>query len=279
MKKWLAKILPLAYGAYFNLLSLFSRKKAAKKAFQTFCTIRKGRVRPEQADFLENAKNGQEVVENRKLQTYQWRGNGDTVLLLHGWESNSYRWRNLISYLKKADFNILAFDAPGHGHSSGKWLHVPLYTECVQHIVEKYDPKHMVAHSVGGMTALYNQFKYPESPIEKIVTIGSPSEFHEIMSEYQRVLGLSKRVMKSLNEYVQENFGFQIRDFSTSRFAASNTKKGLLFHDRLDAIAPFHASEQVHANWKGSELVATEGLGHSMHQAEVNQKIVDFLNS
>ncbi len=279
MKKLLSKYLPLAYGQYFNVLALFSKQGAAKKAFHTFCTIRKGRVLPEQQDFLEQAKIEADHISDRQVQVYQWPGKRETVLLLHGWESNSYRWRNLIGYLRKEDFNILAFDAPGHGHSSGNWLHVPLYNQCVQHIVEKHNPRYMVAHSVGGMTALYHQYSYPESSIQKIVTIGSPSEFHEIMSEYQRILKLSDRVMDGLNNRIDELFGFQIRDFSTSRFAATNTKKGLIFHDRLDAIAPFHASESVHASWKGSELIATEGLGHSMHQPEVNQKIVDFLNA
>jgi len=279
MKKLIRKVLPLAYGTYFNTLAIFSKKSAAKKAFKTFCTTRKGRVLPQQQGFLEKAKHSTEKVSDRQLQVYHWPGNGERVLLLHGWESNTFRWRNLISYLKEANFDIMAFDAPGHGHSSGSWFHVPLYTQCLQHIVEKHQPKYLVAHSLGGMTAMYNQYKYPESSIAKIVTIGSPSEFHEIMSDYQRILSLSNRVMDGLNNYIKTNFGFEIRDFSTSRFALENTKKGLLFHDRLDAIAPFHASEQVHANWKGSELVATEGLGHSMHQEEVNEKIIHFLNS
>ncbi|HAF77707.1 MAG TPA: alpha/beta hydrolase, partial [Maribacter sp.] len=57
----------------------------------------------------------------------------------------------------------------------------------------------------------------------------------------------------------------------------NNTKKGLLFHDRFDKIAPYHASVDVHKHWKGSEFISTEGFGHSMHQDEVNDKIISFL--
>ncbi|NAS14266.1 alpha/beta fold hydrolase [Poritiphilus flavus] len=279
MKKQLKKLLPRFYGLYFNSLAVISRSAAAEKAFFTFCKIRKGRVLPQQQDFLNSAKKETLEVEDRILQVYHWPGARETVLLLHGWESNTHRWRNLIGYLRKQEFNIVAFDAPGHGYSSGSWLHVPLYTLCVQQMIIRHKPKYLVAHSVGGMTAMYHQYRYPDSPTEKIVTIGAPSEFHEIMDEYQRILKLSDRVMHGLDNYVKQNFGFQIRDFSTSRFAQTNPKKGLLFHDKLDAIAPFHASQKVHASWKGSELVATQGLGHSMHQEEVNLKILDFLNS
>lgn len=277
MKKSISDYLPLIYGKYFNALARLSKKYAAKKAFQTFSKVRKGRVLPEQEAFLNRARMAVEKVADHQLQSYLWRGTKETVLLVHGWESNSFRWRNLIEFLQKEDYNIIAFDAPAHGHSSGQRMNVPLYATCLHHMVEKYKPNYIAAHSVGGMTTLYHQYKHPVSSVEKIVTIGSPSEYYEIMDHYQELLNLSDTLMEALYEYFQKRFGFTIQEFSTSKFVKTNTKKGLLFHDRLDIITPFHASEAVHANWKGSTFIATEGLGHSMHQDGVNKQIVDFL--
>ena len=277
MKKLLIKILPLVYGQYYNVYSLFTPQKAAHKAFNLFCTVRKGKVQPQQADYLEKAKNSVEHVAKHQLQSYHWPGTKETVLLVHGWESNTFRWRNLIKKLQEADFNIIAFDAPSHGHSSGKLLYVPLYEEVLHHMIKKHNPKYLIGHSVGGMTLMYNEYKNPNPEVEKLVTIGSPSEFHEIMEHFQNILKFGNRFMGILDEYILNRFGFRIHEFSTSKFAQSNTKKGLLFHDRLDAVAPYHASEQVHASWKGSKLVSTEGLGHSMHQEEINNEIIDFL--
>lgn len=279
MKKLLAKIIPLAYGQYFNLYTLISPKKAANKAFHLFCTVRKGRVQPQQVDYLEEAKHSLEHVGNLKIQTYHWKGGKDTVLLVHGWESNTFRWRNLIKKLREANFNIFAFDAPAHGYSSGKYLHVPLYEKTLRHMIEKFNPKHLIGHSVGGMTLMYNEFTNPNPDVEKMILIGSPSEFHEIMDHYQELLRFNNRVMKVLDDDIQNRFGFKIREFSTSKFAESNTKMGLLFHDRFDAITPYHASVAVHKKWKGSQLVTTEGLGHSMHQEDVNNQIITFLEA
>lgn len=272
-------MLPLAYGKYFNIYTFFSPKKAAYKAFNLFCTVRKGRVLPHQKDYLEEAKHSVEQIAGHQIQSYHWKGSKETVLLVHGWESNAFRWRNLIKKLQEADFNIMAFDAPAHGHSSGKLLYVPLYEEAVHFMVQKYDPKFLIGHSVGGMTLMYNEYKNPNPQVDKMVVIGAPSEFYEIMDHYQDLLRFNDRVMKALDSYIHTRFGFHIRDFSTSKFAQSNTKKGLLFHDTLDAIAPYHASESVSKNWKGSKLVSTKGLGHSMHQDEVNNQIVAFLQA
>ncbi len=277
--KRIKKIIPKAYGLYFNTLAIFSKKTSAEKAFELFCTIRKGKVRPEQKDYLEYAKDEVHTIGAHHIQSYRWPGNKETVLLVHGWESNTFRWRNLIKILSEADFNVIAFDAPGHGHSTGDHLNVPLYAESLNYMIEKRKPKFLVGHSVGGMTILYHQYKHGNQNIEKIVTLGAPSEFHEIMDDYQHTLKLSTRAMIELDKYIEGRFGFHIRDFSTSEFARSNTSKGLLIHDRSDRIAPFHASEKVQGNWKGSILIATEGLGHSMHQDAVNQQITDFLKS
>ena len=100
-------------------------------------------------------------------ETYNWDGEKETVLLLHGWESNSFRWRNLIGHLKREGYRVLAFDAPAHGHSSGSLFNVIRYTECTQTIVSRYNPDYIIGHSVGGMTAVYHQYRFPGNSLKK----------------------------------------------------------------------------------------------------------------
>lgn len=273
----LKKFLPKIYGTFYNATALVHPKLVARWAYLTFCTIRKGGVNEQQANFLSKAEATPKAMEGLMIMEYQWHGSGDTVILVHGWESNSGRWRNLIQMLIEKNFHVIAFDAPGHGNSTGKILNVPLYARCLEELIQAHQPKHLVGHSVGGMTTIFNEYKNPKNDIEKMVTTAAPSEFHEIMEEYQSMLGLSSRVMSALDQLILEEFGFRIKEFSTSTFVASNTKKGLLIHDKKDPITPYHASEKVHKAWKNSHLISTTGFGHSLHQEEVNNAIVNFL--
>ena len=277
MQKLLTQIVPLAYGQLFNFMVLFSKRTTAIKAFKVFCTIRLGKVLPQQKQFLEQAKFERIPIANHEVQTYRWKGKGDMVLLMHGWESNAFRWRNLIKKLQEHDFDILAFDAPAHGNSSGKILHVPLYAEVARYILDTFKPKYTVAHSVGGMTIHYVHYLYPVSSLEKIITIGAPAEFEQFMDHYQGLLKFNNKVRSAMNHHLKEWFGYYFHEFTSMRFASKNTKKGLLFHDEDDKQVPIEASKKVQAHWKGSELVTTKGLGHSMHQENVNDKIVAFL--
>lgn len=279
MKKLFNTYLPLAYGSYFNTLALFSKEKAAKKAFTLFCSPRKGKVLEHQKEYLDRAKSDIIQVDDLALQTYHWKGNNETILLLHGWESNVFRWRNLIEFLQKENYNIIAFDAPAHGNSSGTILNVPLYTTCANKIIANYNPQYIIGHSIGGMTTLYNQYKNPRNTIEKIVSLGAPSELSEIIGHYQNLLRFNDNVKESLNLYFKQNFNFMIDDFSISKFSRSIAPQGLIIHDEYDLIAPFSASVQIHQNWKNSTLVKTQGLGHSLHQEGVNATIIDFLKS
>jgi len=279
MKKYILKVITQLYGLQLSILVLLSEEKAGRLAFNIFCKVRKGRVLPHQKEFLDAAKLEKETVEEYAVQLYQWAGTGPTVLLIHGWESNTWRWRKLIAALQKNNYNIIAFDAPGHGYSSGKYLHVPLYAKVTEFIVNRYKSTSIIGHSVGGMTTLYHEYKYTNAHIKSIVTLGAPSEFSEILLHFQKLLGFNARVTKALSNYIKDRFKFSPEEFSTANFVKKNLKKGILFHDRFDKITPYHASENVHKHWKRSQFITTEGLGHSMHQEEVNNKIIEFLKS
>lgn len=277
MKKLLNKYIPLLYGAYFNLVAIFSKKGAAKKAFDLFCTPRRGMVLPQQKAYLESAK--KEVVEsnNIHLQVYEWPGEKETILVVHGWESNAFRWKNLIGFLQEEKYNIIAFDAPAHGHSSGTILNIPLYAKVMQTLVQKYNPKHIIGHSYGGMTTLYNNYLNSNEAVDKLVILGAPSEFRTILLDYQKLLHFNNIVLEALKDYIKNTFGFEADAFSISEYVKTNTKKGLLIHDKFDEIAPCSDSELVHKNWANSSLIKTEGFGHSLHQEEVSRAIVKFL--
>ncbi|MCM4170348.1 alpha/beta hydrolase [Arenibacter sp. TNZ] len=279
MQKLLYHILALSYGVYFNSIALFSTIDVGQKAFNLFSTPRKGRILPDQMEYLQQFLGEKILVNNTRLQTYTCFGAQETVLLLHGWESNAFRWRNLIEKLREREFNIIAFDAPGHGYSEGKNLNVVTYAESARHLIDIYKPKYIIGHSMGGLATLHNQYQNPNTSIEKIVTLGAPAELSELMAHYQNLLKFNNKVLQSLDQHLYEHHNFRIKDISTPMFAQSITQKGLIIHDEWDNITPFSASERLHKNWKNSRLIKTKGLGHSLHQEDLNLQIVDFLKS
>ncbi len=279
MQKLIYHALALSYGAYFNSTAIFSEKEAGKKAFGLFSTPRKGRVLPSQEAFLKKHMAQKPIINGLALQTYHWPGPGETVLLLHGWESNTFRWRNLIEKLQEREYNIIAFDAPGHGYSDGTSLNVVTYAEQAQYLIGMYGPKYIIGHSMGGLATIHNQYQYPNSSIEKIVALGAPAELSELMDHYQKLLRFNNKVLKGLDQHILENFNYRITEISTPTFATAISKPGLIIHDEWDTITPFSASARLHEKWKNSQLIKTTGLGHSLQQEDLYLSIVDFLKT
>ena len=89
------------------------------------------------------------------IQTYQWKGEKQTILLAHGWESNTYRWKSLINKLHQNGHHIIALDAPAHGQSSGTQFNAILYSEFINVVASHYQPTVIVGHSVGGMATVF----------------------------------------------------------------------------------------------------------------------------
>ncbi|WP_062053112.1 alpha/beta hydrolase [Aquimarina longa] len=279
MKEKYKKHLPLIIGKYLHLLFFFNPKKALNKAYTIFCTPRKGKVLPEQDTFLEQAEDEIIYIDNITLQTYRWPNLGETILLIHGWESNTHRWKNLIQKLQQEGYNIIAFDAPAHGNSSGKIFNIPLYTKCIQKIVELYRPNYVVGHSLGGMATIFHQYSFPDQEIKKIVALAPPSELSRIMRDYQGILKFSPKFMKALNSYFKDKHGFYFEEFSLSEFVKKLTITGLLIHDKNDDIVPYSEAENISKNWNTVQFITTENYGHSLFFKEVDYMIIDFLKA
>jgi len=271
------KLITKGIGFKLNVIAIFNITASAKQAFNVFCTVRGGRIKQEQEPLLTAARDQRLVVENKKIQTYFWKGRGPLVLLVHGWESNTHRWWKLITDLQENDFAICAFDAPAHGGSEGVIMNVALYAGALEVVTQYYKPVYQVAHSIGGLTSIYHYNKYRPEHIQRMAVLGSASELSDIMQDYQKLLGLSNRVMKALEQHIISKYGFSFEEFSGATFAKEITVPGLLIHDKEDTIVPVKASRAISLQWKNSHYIETEGLGHSLYQDKIRQTIIRFL--
>src|SRR6185503_17778745 len=110
----------------FKLLSSISKKKAAVKAFELFCTPQKRNRKPLPRIF-EQAEKLQFKLEGIPIQGWRWNhGSERKLLILHGFESSVVNFDRYVKPFIKKGYEVLAFDAPAHGRSGGKKITAPL---------------------------------------------------------------------------------------------------------------------------------------------------------
>jgi predicted alpha/beta hydrolase family esterase len=278
VKKIFFFIFTKSIGLYINFLSFVFPKKASQLAYALFSEPRIGRLSKNKLPkILQETETETFRYDEHYFQAYIWKGNETNILLVHGWESNASRWENLLPYLKKSGSTIIAIDAPAHGLSSGKEFSIPQYAEFINVAVTKFQPQYLIGHSIGGKTCLYYQSVYQSTILEKLVILGSPSDFNIILHNYISLLSLNAKITKTLEDHYLNHFKLQLEHFSGQLFASKINIKGLIAHDIDDTVVLFEEGKKIASTWKNAVFIETKGLGHSMHDDELYTKVSRFL--
>jgi pimeloyl-ACP methyl ester carboxylesterase len=272
------KIIVKTIGIYFNSLAIINPALAAKKGFNLFCNPMCKPLKDYQIAFLETGKKSILHFEDTKIQTYKWGNGSKKVLLIHGWASNSFRWKATIEHLIENDFTVHAFDAPAHGLSSGKILHLILYSKIIDHFLKEHkEVEHIISHSIGGFAIVYWLSLNQDNNIKKVVVMGAPGEAEDFFNFYKKTLGLTNRTLKILIAEFVKLLGYAPSYFSASTFAKQVQAQGLIIHDKADKDTSYENSVKLHSNWKDSKLTLTEGLGHSLKSKVLLEEMVQFI--
>ncbi len=274
------KLIEKSIGVYFNSLALISPKTAAKKGFDLFCNPMCSPLKPYQIAFLETGKDSVLQYEGNKIQTYKWGNGSKKVLLIHGWASHTFRWKAYVEHLIENDFTVHAFDAPAHGLSSGKILHLILYSEVINLFINQHkEIEHVITHSMGGFAIVYWLFQNQENNLKKVVLMGAPGEATDFFNYYKKTLGLTDRTLKILTNKFVKLIGYEPSYFSASTFAKQLQAQGLIIHDKGDKDTHYENSVKLNSTWKNSQLILTEGLGHSLKSKALLEDVVKFISA
>ena len=277
MKEIRLKIQIFALRAYLNTLALVSDTKAGDIALGIFCRPRKGKLTDENRQTLSSATWKTLNLRDIKIQTYRWAGEKATILLAHGWESNAARWQQLAKKLRKQGFDVVALDAPAHGESGSERFTVYLYAEILEVVAKHFAPVAIVGHSVGAFSTAFFATHFLTPSVKRLVLLAPPSEIDPFFKNYFNLIGFSQTVRRGFYKKVEQIFNHPVDYFSMKKLIKPLQIKGLIIHDLNDDICPFNHGEQIHANWQGSEFIATEGYGHRLQNDKVNTLIVDYL--
>ena len=278
MKKTFYFLLTKAVGTYINLLIYVFPNKAIQTAHSHFSEPKKGKITVDNLPKTLQTATLETIVDNENIiQTYIWKGNDTIIFLIHGWESNSSRWKKMLPYLIESGSTVIAIDGPGQGLSSGKEFTVPKYAEFIDIVAKKYQPQYLIGHSLGGKSSLYYQYKYQNLSLQKMVILGAPSDFLLILNNFITLLSLNKKVAKALENKYTKVLNLDLKEFASKQFASKIEVKGFLAHDIDDTIVLFSEGQKIADSWQDVQFEHTKGLGHKLHDADLYEKVGKFL--
>jgi pimeloyl-ACP methyl ester carboxylesterase len=287
MKMKLAQRIAIRYyQAKFKILSVVSERKAAEAMFHLFCTPYSGKPKRKAPFIFAAAEVLHFTLHGLTVHGWRWKPkqpNGRRILIVHGFDSCSYRFDKYITPLNEMGFEVVAFDAPAHGISEGKTMNALGYSNFIIKIEELYGSFYCVmAHSLGGLaTALaFQQFNNQEG--RKLVLIAPNTETSSAVQNFFRFVPISKTLQTAFIKYLEEVGNRPMSAFSVKELVQHIKARVLWIHDEEDVICPYIDTIPVQEmRLPNVEFFITKGLGHSgiYRNENVFDKIMHFLEN
>ncbi len=265
----------------FKLISLVSKKKAVAYAIELFSTpqFRNNKPLPaifEESEKLEFRHYGETVT------GYRWnRGGHRRVLIVHGFNSSVAKFDRYILPLVKKGYEVLAFDAPAHGFSTGKTLNAIVFKDMMIAIHDLYGPvKSYMGHSFGALAICLALEEIEHDENYRIALIAPATESKTAFDIFFSLMQLNETIRKEFEEHI---FRLQKKPsewYSVSRSVENLQAKILWCHDEDDTMTPWKDAKKVmDQNHRHIEFIVTKGFGHRRIYLEnyVVKAITDFL--
>lgn len=272
------KVIVYLLSNYLRLVNSISPRLGGKHAFLLFCYPFPLKLKKYQSDFLKTSHFSFLDFEGKRIAQYRWGSGEKVILCLHGWQSNSFRWKKYVEVLDKKKYTMICLDAPAHGRSDGVLFNVPMYARLIQQFLEQNKVDSILSHSLGAFSTMYLLSNYPLLSPPKVIALGTPSYADSFIDEFIRVLNLSSKARRNLVTYFTNYSGLKTNDFDSKLFAKNQKSFGLIVHDINDKEAPFEYAKEMAKIWPKSRFLGTEGFGHKLRDDSVVQEVIKFID-
>ena len=258
---------------FFRVTAVFSTKLAAELAWPFFCRprIRNKPLSKNEQAILKQAKQFFIDYEDKKIAVYQWQNSNrtqeaKTIMLSHGWGGHALNFVFIITGLLEQGFNVLAYDGPAHGNSSGKQTNLLQNAQALLAITKKVGPIHaLIGHSFGSISNAFALDLAQDSgqlkQVKNIVLIAGPNKLANIFASFTQSMHLSDRILEIFYHKVEALTQRKMQHMNTVNFLQHFSGSILIVHDHKDRVVPFAEAKDV-SQGTGGKLYATTGYGH-----------------
>ena len=248
---------------------------AARWAETLFCTP--PRRAGGDASFLASGTPFALESQGQRLAGWEW-GAGPTVVLAHGWGSRAARFGALGRALLQEGFRVVAYDAPAHGESTGRFASLPEFARALGDVTAHLGPVHgMVGHSLGG-AAVAMAMRHGAAA-HRAVLLAPPADVRIFSDLFARSLAIAPAVQETMHRNLERRLRIVWSDLHIPTLVRELPAAALIIHDRDDPDVPLAHGEEIVGAWSGSRLETTSGLGHRalLRDPSVIARTVAFL--
>jgi pimeloyl-ACP methyl ester carboxylesterase len=265
-----------------HLKTAFSAQveREAQQAVEEFLTPAKKPLSESEQALLEQATPCLIPFGSININAFRW-GSGSTILLVHGWGGYGLQLGAFVQPLLDAGYQVLAFDAPAHGSTTGVQTSGLEMAQAIATVAQyQGSVEGIIAHSFGATSTALALSEGMNA--RKVVCVGAMCWLSNNATVFAKRARLSTEAEIVFRRLFEVRFGRDTwQKFAVDRTAKELSIPALLFHDRNDREVPFEESNAIVQAWPGARLIETSGLGHKriLRNESVIQQTVAFMEA
>ena len=215
------------------------------------------------------------------IATYRWGKSDKRALLLHGWSGRGLQLGAFVEPLLAKGYEVVAFDAPGHGKTPGKSSSIFRMNEALQAVVRHVGPAELViTHSFGALLLAY-ALRHADFHTSRAVCISSPTTPLFLIERFCAVMQVNEASRRAFMRKVESTFGEKVWErLSADKSVRDFHIPALIVHDEDDHDVPVYLGRQLAEAWPGAQLHLTRGLGHRriLRNRALIKTIMEFID-
>lgn len=284
------QVLPLSLRATAFLLSSLSKPLpgiTARLFYRLYCTPPSRKLRPVQLEMRKTARVEQVSLtgypfDNTPLRitTYRWGSAPRKVLLLHGWGGSPFDFRHMVTALHDSGYEVLTYDAPAHGDSSGKRTNLIQWMHVLQQLISREGPVHaVIGHSLGALNAALTMAR-KDTQVPRLVMMSSALNAPAFFQEAFDLFRIDAGVMPVLQRLIRDRLHEDLEEMNLFRYISRiKSDRILIAYDTNDQIAKAGEIDAFVQAYPGIHPLKISGEGHFriMRDEAVIKGVLEFL--
>ncbi|MBA5793162.1 alpha/beta hydrolase [Flavobacterium sp. xlx-214] len=263
-----------------KVLSALNKKMAAAFALKLFETPIKYTLPKREQKMFEVSHKSKITLPicKKEIIVYENNFGPKKVLLVHGWNGRGTQLVSIAKMFKELNYNIISFDAPGHGRSPKATTNMKDFIEAIFELDKKYNGFDViVGHSLGGMSIINSLGRGLKTT--KTVTIGAGNKTKDITDDFLLTIGMNVKISPLLIQLFEQKYQDKMSNYDVDQQAKKTETPVLVIHDQNDKDVPYTAAIGITDNLKNHQLFLTKGLGHRkiLGDAKVIETIKEFI--
>jgi pimeloyl-ACP methyl ester carboxylesterase len=198
----------------------------------------------------------------RVTSAYVWGSGEPTVLVLHGWGTDSTTMTAVVDSAVALGESAVCFDAPGHGVSPGTRATMREYAHATLGVLQRFPSiRTIVAHSMSSIAAVSAVAESGRANVLSLLLLAPTCSLAGVIDRWAAQRELPPAVVRRMHLELRRRDGMPVQHWDVRTLGLPTSVHVRILHDPTDEVVPVEDAHLIAAE-TGAEVHEASGGHH-----------------